>query len=58
MESMTFKAELILEASKDIVKYIDKKHAIDVDMYDIAGLINYTLGSFIKPYKNWGVDDE
>jgi len=38
------KKELILNASKDIVQYMDDKFAVDVDMYNIAELININLG--------------
>lgn len=38
------KKEMIKNAGIDIVEYLDEKYAIDVDLYDIIGLININLG--------------
>jgi hypothetical protein len=38
------KREYILKTADDIVKFIDKKHCIDVDIYHIAELINDNIG--------------
>jgi hypothetical protein len=44
MKKNLLKKELILNAAEDIVKYADDKHCIDMDVYDIAELININLG--------------
>jgi hypothetical protein len=39
-----FKKEMILNVAEDIKKYMWDKHAVDVDMYDIAYFIHDGLG--------------
>lgn len=38
------KEELILNASLDITRFLDEKYAVEVDIYDIAELININIG--------------
>ena len=44
MKENELKRELILNASEDIVTFLNEKYGIDVDYCDIAEFINTNLG--------------
>lgn len=45
--SLTFEEEQIVLCAMEIAKYVDERHAVDIEVYDIVGLIKMTLGCFI-----------
>lgn len=47
-----FKKDVILDVSKDIVEFIDDQFAIEVDLYDIAGLLNYKLNFLFDGFED------
>lgn len=50
------KKALILNASRDIIEYLDEKYGIEVDIYDIADFINLNLGFVFQKIKE--LEDE
>lgn len=44
MSNYELKREYIMSTAKEIVEYIDEKHGIEPDIYNIAELINLNIG--------------
>jgi len=57
-EELTFKKQLILQTAEEIVAYLDKKHCVRVDEYDIAEIINLNLRTYIIVDEEEGDDHE
>jgi hypothetical protein len=53
------KRTLIMSTAKEIVEYIDEKYCLDVDIYNIAELINLNLGYLFEIAKEtkYGTDN-
>jgi hypothetical protein len=45
------KRTLIMSTAKEIIDYVDEKHCVDVDIYNIAELININLGYLFEVAK-------
>lgn len=48
MKENELKKEYILSAAQEIKNYLDYKYGVEVDLYDIAGLINQEIGCIFE----------
>lgn len=44
MSNYTLKKEYIMTTAKDIIEHIDNKYGVEVEIYDVAELINLNIG--------------
>lgn len=47
---------LIENTAEDIRKYIDEKYGVDVDLYDLMGLISYHVRDVIETVEEGAIE--